>query len=42
MYQIRILMRVIEHTDCVYLDEPLLYYDGGHGAVIILDKLVIL
>lgn len=25
-------LRVIEHTDCVYLDEPLLYYDGGHGA----------
>lgn len=24
--------RVIEHTDCVYIDEPLLYYDGGHGG----------
>jgi len=24
--------RVIEHTNCVYIDEPLLYYDGGHGG----------
>ena len=24
--------RIIQHTDCVYLSEPLLYYDGGHGG----------
>ena len=24
--------RVIEHTDCVYINEPLLYYDAGHGS----------
>lgn len=23
--------RVIEHTDCIYIDEPLLYWDSGHG-----------
>ncbi len=24
--------RVINHTNCVYLNEPLLYYDVGHGG----------
>lgn len=23
--------RVIEHTECIYLDEPLLYWDSEHG-----------
>ena len=23
--------RVIEHTDCIYVEEPLLYWDSGHG-----------
>jgi glycosyltransferase involved in cell wall biosynthesis len=23
--------RIIEHTDCIYLDEPLVFYDSGHG-----------
>ena len=23
--------RVIEHTDCIYIDEPLLYWDSRHG-----------
>jgi len=23
--------RVIEHTDCIYIEEPLLYWDSGHG-----------
>ena len=25
-------MRVLEHTDCAYVDEPLFYYDNGHGG----------
>ena len=24
-------LRAIEHTDMIYLDLPLMYYDGGHG-----------
>jgi len=24
--------RLIKHTNCVYIDEPLVYYDGGHGG----------
>lgn len=24
--------RTLEHTDCVYVDEPCFYYDGGHGS----------
>ena len=24
--------RVIKHTDCIYLDEPLIYWDSGHGS----------
>ena len=23
--------RIIQHTDCIYLDEPLVFYDSGHG-----------
>lgn len=25
-------LRVIKHTPCAYINEPLLYYDGGHGG----------
>ena len=24
--------RVIKHTDCAYIDKPLIYYDAGHGG----------
>jgi glycosyltransferase involved in cell wall biosynthesis len=24
-------LRATEHTDCVYVKEPCIYYDGGHG-----------
>lgn len=24
--------RVIKHTDCVYIDKPLMYYDSGHAG----------
>lgn len=25
-------LRALEHTDCVYIDEPCVYYDGSHGG----------
>ena len=24
-------LRAVEHTDMVYVEEPLLYWDSGHG-----------
>ena len=24
-------LRALQHTNCVYLNEPLVYYDAGHG-----------
>ncbi len=24
-------LRALEHTDCIYLSEPCIYYDLGHG-----------
>ena len=24
-------LRALQHTNCVYINEPLVYYDAGHG-----------
>ena len=24
-------LRLLEHTNCVYVKDPCVYYDGGHG-----------